>query len=64
MPTLRQQMKDEMILVGLADSTQKRYMNAVTHLFNYYDLSPAKLTSEQIRNYLLSLKKRPFVKFL
>ena len=58
MSTLREKMKQEMILIGLAESTQKRYLEAVTQLNNYYHKSPAKLSTEEIRNYLLSLKKR------
>ena len=58
MPTLREKMKQEMILIGLAESTQQRYLEAVIHLNDYYDKSPAKLSNEEIRNYLLYLKKR------
>jgi uracil-DNA glycosylase len=58
MTTLREKMKQEMILVGLAESTQKRYIEAVVHLRNHYNESPAKLSNDEIRNYLLHLKKR------
>lgn len=58
MSTLREKMKQEMILIGLADSTQKRYLEAVIQLHDYYKKSPAKLSNDEIRNYLLHLKKR------
>jgi len=58
MTTLREKMKQEMVLVGLAESTQKRYIESVTKLRDYYNKSPAKLSNNEIRNYLLDLKKR------
>jgi len=58
MTTLREKMKQEMILIGLAESTQNRYLQAVIKLRKYYNKSPAKLSSTEVRNYLLSLKKR------
>lgn len=36
MSTLREKMKQEMILVGLAESTQGIYLKAVTQLHDYY----------------------------
>jgi len=58
MTTLREKMKQEMILIGLAESTQQRYIESVVQLRNYYNKSPAKLSNDEIRNYLLYLKKR------
>ena len=58
MTTLREKMKKEMNLIGLAQSTQKLYLQAVTKLYEYYDKSPAKLTVEEVQHYLLYLKKR------
>jgi hypothetical protein len=58
MPTLREKMKQEMILIGLAESTQRRYLKEVTKLYNHCNKSPAKLSTDEIRNYLLHLKKR------
>jgi len=58
MPTLREKMKQEMILIGLADTTQQRYLDAVIKLRDHYNKSPAHLSSDEIRNYLLHLKKR------
>src|ERR1700722_17186704 len=55
MPTLREKMKDEMILVGLAKSTQEIYLKAVIQLNDFYQKSPAKLSDQEIREYLLHL---------
>jgi len=55
MSSLREKMKEEMVLVGLAQSTQDRYLYVVTHLQKYYDKSPDKLSEEEIRGYLLYL---------
>ena len=60
MPNLREKMKHEMILVGLAESTQTIYLKAVTQLYDYYNRSPAKLTEQEITTYLLYLKKKKF----
>ena len=58
MTNLREKMKKEMNLIGLAQSTQKHYLQAVTKLYEYYGKSPAKLSISEIQNYLLYLKKR------
>jgi len=57
MPTLREKMKEEMILIGLAESTQKRYLDSITKLYSFYNKNPKKLSNNEIRNYLLHLKK-------
>lgn len=57
MPTLREKMKEEMTLVGLSESTQKIYLNAVIRLNTHYQKSPAYLTTQEIRDYLLYLLK-------
>lgn len=57
MSTLREKMKQEMILVGLAESTQAIYLKAVMGLHDYYHTSPTKLTEQEIKTYLLYLKK-------
>ena len=46
-----------MILNGLAELTQKSYLEAILRLYKHYNKSPAKLSNEEIRNYLLCLKK-------
>ena len=58
MSTLREKMKQEMILFDLAASTQKHYLEAVTRLYDYYGKSPKLLSEEEVKNYLLHLKKR------
>lgn len=57
MSTLREKMKQEMILVGLAESTQVIYLKAVMNLRDYYNKSPTKFTEQEIKTYLLYLKK-------
>jgi hypothetical protein len=61
MPTLREKMKQEMLLIGLAESTQQRYIESVAKLQDHYKKSPAKLSIEEIKNYLLHLKKRIYL---
>lgn len=58
MSALRERMQQDMILFGLAQSTQDRYIEAVKRLAKHYNKAPDMLTSEEIRNYLLDLKKR------
>jgi len=58
MATLREKMKQEMFLIGLAESTQQRYLESVVQLQKHYNKSPANLSNDEIRNYLLDLKKR------
>lgn len=55
MSTLREKMKNEMTLVGLARSTQEIYLKAVIRLNNFYQKSPAKLSDREIKAYLLHL---------
>jgi integrase/recombinase XerD len=55
MSTLREKMKNEMILVGLAKSTQEIYLKAVIQLNDFYHKSPAKLSDPEIKAYLLHL---------
>ena len=62
MTTLREKMKEEMILVGLAPSTQAIYLKAVIRLNDYYQKSPAKLSRQEIRTYLLYLKNERQIK--
>jgi len=57
MSTLREKMKQEMILVGLAESTQAIYLKAVTQLRDHYKKPPSELTEPEIKSYLLHLKQ-------
>ena len=56
MTPLRQRMIEDMQLRGLAERTQQSYLAAVQGLAEYHHQSPAKLTEEQLRQYLLYLK--------
>ena len=58
MSTLREKMKQEMELFDLAVSTQKRYLEAVIGLNNFYKKSPQHLSEDKVKHYLLTLKKR------
>jgi len=58
MTTLREKMKDAMILRGFSEGTQKRYLYEVIKLHKYYQCSPAKLSQEEIKSYLLYLVKK------
>jgi len=58
MSDLKEKMKREMILIGLAESTQQKYIKSVVRLKDYYNKSPSSLVGEEIRDYLLHLKKR------
>jgi len=55
MTTLREKMKDEMALRGFSINTQKKYLYEVIKLHRYYQRSPAKLSQEEIKAYLLYL---------
>ena len=60
MTTLREKMKREMVLMGLASSTQKRYLQEIEKLNDFYSATPNQLSSEQLQTYLLHLKKRDY----
>jgi len=55
MTTLREKMKDAMLLRGFSSGTQKKYLYEVIKLHDYYQRSPAKLNNEEIKGYLLYL---------
>jgi site-specific recombinase XerD len=57
MMTLREKMEQEMILVGLTESTQRIYLKAVTKLRDHFNKSPKELTEQEIKSYLLYLKQ-------
>ena len=56
MTPLRQKMIKAMELRNLAKNTQRGYLGAVKGLASFYRQSPAKLTKDQIEDYLLYLK--------
>ena len=55
MTPLRQRMLEDMQLRGLSARTQECYVAAVRQLAAHYQVSPASLTDEQLRQYFLYL---------
>lgn len=55
MTKLRKKMIEDMQLHGLSESTQKAYVYSVNNLAKYYNISPDKLTQDDIRKYFLYL---------
>ena len=51
-------MIDDMTLAGLAPGTQKIYTQAVRRLAAHYRRSPDQLSEEEVRSYLLDLRRR------
>ena len=58
MSPLRARMIDAMTLAGLAKSTQDSYVKAVRRLATFYRRSPDELSEEEVRAYLLDLRRR------
>ena len=56
MRALRRRMIEDMELAGLAPGTRKRYLTAVAHLARTYDRSPDRITEEEVRRHVLSLR--------
>jgi integrase/recombinase XerD len=59
MTTLREKMKQEMILRGFSKGTQENYLRAVIKLHDHFNRNPAKLSAEEIRSFLLTLASQP-----
>ena len=58
MSNLRTKMTQDMIVRGLAKSTQQNYLRAVTDLYNYYhQRNPAYLSKQEIIDYLFHLSQ-------
>jgi site-specific recombinase XerD len=53
MTSLREKMKQEMTLRGLATGTQEHYLRSIVKLHDHYKQSPAKLSEEEIKSFLL-----------
>lgn len=53
MTSLREKMKQEMTLRGLASGTQEHYLRAIVKLHDHYSRSPAKLSEDEIKSFLL-----------
>jgi hypothetical protein len=54
----RARMIEDMILAGLAQGTQKLYVQAVRRLAAHYRRPPDQLSEEEVRSYLLGLRQR------
>ena len=54
----RQQMIEAMILAGLSEGTQAAYLRAVWQLAKHYRRAPDQLSEEEVRAYLLDLRRR------
>ena len=57
MSPLRQRMIDDMKLAGLSPTTQAIYIKAVRGLAGHYRRSPDGLSEEEVRAYLLAMRK-------
>jgi integrase/recombinase XerD len=53
---LSQRMFEDLVLAGLAPSTYDGYVRGIRGLTAHYELSPDRLTEEQVRDYFLHLK--------
>ena len=58
MSSLRVRMIQDMMLAGLASTTQAIYVEAVRRLAAHYRRSPDELTEEEVRAYLVALRER------
>jgi len=58
MSPLRKRMVEDMLLAGLAASTQSVYVEAVRRLAAHYRRSPGELTEEEVRAYLVGMRER------
>lgn len=56
MTPLRKRMLEDMQLRGLSPNTQRAYVRAVRQLAEHYDISPDRISEEDLRNYFLYLK--------
>ncbi len=57
MSTLRTKMTQDMIIRGLAKTTQQAYLHAVTELSEYYHRSPETLSTQEMHDYLVHLSQ-------
>ena len=55
MTPLRQRFIDEIQLRGYSTQTARRYVSAVADLARFYKRSPAQITDEEVKTYLLHL---------
>jgi integrase/recombinase XerD len=59
MPTLREKMKQEMTLRGFSLGTQENYLRAVIKLYDHFKKNPAKLSTEEVKDFLFTLANQP-----
>lgn len=57
MTPLRQRMLDALVLRGMAQRTQESYIGAVALLSRHYKRSPDTLSSQQVQEYMLHLRR-------
>jgi len=53
---LRQQMTEDLQLIGRSPRTQQAYLRAVRKLAEFYQTSPDRLAEQQVRKYFLTIK--------
>jgi Phage integrase, N-terminal SAM-like domain len=58
MSPLRMRMIEDLVLAGLAKSTQAVYVEAVRRLGEHYGRSPDTLTEKEVRGYLVGMRER------
>ena len=58
MTPLRKRMIEDMTLAGLSERTQTLYLQAVQALAVHYQVPPDELCEEDVRRYLLLMRKR------
>ena len=57
MTALRNKMIDQMLLKGFSERTKQSYLYAVSLLARHYNMSPDKLTRQDVQNWILYLVK-------
>jgi len=55
MTPLRRKMLNDLVVRGLAENTQKSYLQAVTGLARHYRRSPDQISAQEVQDYLISL---------
>jgi len=53
---LRKRFRQDLVLAGLADSTQETYIGAVARLGEHFNKSPARITEEDLRDYFENMR--------
>jgi integrase/recombinase XerD len=60
---LKRRMKEDMVLHNLSQSTQLSYLSGVKQFARYYNRSPAKISEEEVRDYIIFLKEKSGLSF-